>query len=365
MLKLTTSSRKKTLGRSIATVIGGLAIAGLVVSCSAETPEPTETAGSGWDAVVEAAQAEGGAVALVTDPPAWQDVQTALYNETTGLSFSVAQSGAGADLETRLLAEIESGNIQTDILNDTDLGFYTNHKDDFVDLSTLGMPNYESYPEEAKWQDLCVIYKRSVSGITYNTDLVDEADVPDTWEDLLDPMWKGKIILSNPAPGGYYLQWALQMQDNFGDDFLTGLADQEPSLNNSSVAAAEQVASGAQLISVLSQGDSASGLIANGAPLAFKIIREPDMGANVCFGIPKDAPHPNSAAVLLNFLLSAESQSAPCMEGLVNVSPAGGEGCFELPDGFTYPELDPATGRYAGIGDEERKAEVLALLGIS
>lgn len=369
-------ARSKTrLARTIVSVTAGMAAVALLASCSSGAPAvssspsastgTTGTTDSQWAAVVAKAKTEGGATALVTDPSDWQDVQSGLALTNTGLRLTIGQSGAGADLETRLLAEIASGNVQTDLINDTDLGFYTAHKDDFYDLSTFGMPNYATYPKTAIWQNTCVIYKQSVSGITYNTQLVPANKVPKTWKDLLDPFWKGKIVLSNPAPGGYYLQWALMMQDAFGDSYLKGIGAQNPALDNSSVSAAAKVAAGADLVSVLSQGDSASALIAKGAPLKFKILRNPDLGANVCFGIPKDAPHPAAAAVLLNMFMSAGSQSATCRAGLVNVSPAKGKGCFDLPSGFTYPKLDATTGEYAGIMDPARKAKVLADLGIN
>ncbi len=250
--------------------------------------------------------------------------------------MNVAASGPGADMETRLLAEIASGNIQTDIMQDTDRGFFTNNADQFVDLSTLGMPNWDSYPADSKWGTLCANSKMGVSGITYNKDLVPADQVPDSWEDLLDPFWTDKIVLSNPQPGGYYMQWALMMQDNFGDDYLTGIADQHPVLENSSVAAAEKVASGAYLVSFMSQADSAAGLIAQGAPLEFKLMRDPDIGSNVCLGILKDGPNLNAAAVLLNFLMSEESQSTACLAGLTVVSPVNAKGCYEVPSDFKY-----------------------------
>jgi iron(III) transport system substrate-binding protein len=361
------SSMKIRMARRTVGIVAGIAAAALVVACSSPTEpagDPSAGTATGWDAIVAAAAEEGQATALVVDTPAWQDVQTKLFNETTGLTMNIAASGPNADLETRLVAEFASGNIQTDVMQDTDRGFFTVNADKFVDLSTLGMPNWETYPEASKWQNLCANSKMGVSGITYNKDLLPADKVPNGWEDLLDPYFKDKIVLSNPQPGGYYMQWALMMQDNFGDDFLKGIAAQNPTLDNSSVAAAEKVASGAAVISFMSQADSAAGLIANGAPLQFKLMHDPDIGSNVCVGILKDGPNPNSAAVLLNFLMSAESQSTSCLAGLTVVSPVKAEGCYDVPADFEYPKLDPDTGRYAGMEDEARKAEVLKLLGL-
>ena len=60
------------------------------------------------------------------------------------------------------------------------------------------MPNYAAYPANAKWKDRCVDVKmvgerRSV----HNTGLVDEANIPQTWADLIDSKWKGQVMLSD------------------------------------------------------------------------------------------------------------------------------------------------------------------------
>ena len=224
-------------------------------------------------------------------------------------------------------------------------------------------PTTRAYPAAHKYRNLCVDDKLDLSGVTLNTNLVPPSHYPKTWADLLKPYWKGHIVLSNPAPGGYYLAWALMMKKSFGLKYLKGIAAQEPSLQNSSVAAAQDVASGAKWLSVLSQIDSGAALQKAGAPLKWLLIRNPDVGSRGCVGILKKAPHPNAARVLLNYLMTTESQGAACQDGVPNISPLNAKGCWPAPKTFVFPPVDNA-GNYPGINNKNLKYAVLHALGL-
>lgn len=362
------SHRSRSAGRSAAAAalsIAVLAVAGgsatLAQDASGSPAAPATS--PEWDAIVEAAKTEGLATALVTEVPGWVDQQQRLFTDTTGLGMALLARGPNGVLETRLTSEIEANALQTDVFEDVSRAFFLDHEDWFMDLSTAGLPNWDAYPENAKWNDRCADVKWSVSGVTYNTDLVSEADVPNTWQDLVDPKWTDQVILSDPTPGGYYMQWALMMRDAFGPEYLQAVAALNPELQASSVAAAQQVASGAKALSFLSQVDSGADVAKLGAPIAFKVLSDPGVGSQACVGILKNAPHPNAAKVLLNFLMSPESQSAPCQAGIPNVSPIGAEGCYQTPEGWTPPQLTEG-GFYPGMDDDALKAQALQELGL-
>jgi len=345
--------------RLVAFAIVIVAALATIASGTASTSRATA-----WDDVVAAAKQEGPANLMTTETPAWQAAEQALYSKATGLKFNVTASGSNGVLETRLSAEEAAGAVQEDVYEDVGPSFFYAHPSWFVDLSTIGLPNLPGYPKEHVYNNLCVDDKLDLSGVTINTNLVPKSRYPKKWTDLLDPYWKGKIVISSPAPGGYYLQWALIMKKAFGLKFLTGLRAQDPTFQNSSVAAAQDVASGAKALSVLSQIDSPAALIAQGAPLKWLLIRNPDVGSLACVGIVKNGPHPNAAKVLLNYLMTKESQGGACQAGVPNISPLNAKGCWPVPKTFVFPQVDPKTGLYPGINNKNLRYRVLHALGL-
>jgi iron(III) transport system substrate-binding protein len=358
---------------------GVIFVALLVAACSSgasptptaapsATPAPTASTApsastSAWDAVVAAAKQEGQVGLLTTEIPAWITYQQTAFQSATGVTLNLLARGANGVLETRLTSEVQANAVQTDVYEDVSRQFFYQHSDWFIDLSTAGLPNYANYPAGAKFNSVCVDDKWDVSGVTYNTNLVQGADIPKTWQDLVNPKWKGKVVLSDPSPGGFYLQWALIMRAAFGPSYLQAVAALDPSLQTSSVAAAQQVASGAKALSFLSQVDSGSDIKSKGAPIDFQLLPNPYVGSQACVGIPKSAPHPNAAKVLLNFLMSATSQGGACAAGVPNVSPINAPGCYQLPADFQMPQLN-AQGIYPGMDNTTLQNQALTELGL-
>ncbi|MFC1815267.1 ABC transporter substrate-binding protein [Thermodesulfobacteriota bacterium] len=64
-----------------------------------------------------------------------------------------------------------------------------------------------------------------VSGhsLGYNTKLITKDQLPKSFEDLLDPKWKGKVAISGDSNGVY---WLGTMLNTYGEDFLKRIAEQ-------------------------------------------------------------------------------------------------------------------------------------------
>jgi iron(III) transport system substrate-binding protein len=135
---------------------------------------------------------------------------------------------------------------------------------------------------------------------------------PSTWDDLLNPAYKGELIASNPATtGAAYLMLAAQIfrlgGEQAGFDYIKKL--------NANVAQYTAGANGS--IPLVSQGEAIVGYAwghdtikqkkQGGLPIT--VVFPKDTGFEIgAASILKGAPHPELAAKFIDFLLSSEAQ---------------------------------------------------------
>jgi iron(III) transport system substrate-binding protein len=105
------------------------------------------------------------------------------------------------------------------------------------------------------------------STICYNTDLVKGADIPKDWMGVLNPKFKGALLMTDPRANSSYLALLLVFQKNYGDSFLTRLAAQEPKLVPNGPTGANSVASGDAAVHLPSSRNSIGTLLAAKAPI--------------------------------------------------------------------------------------------------
>ena len=89
-------------------------------------------------------------------------------------------------------------------------------------------PSADKYPEGTRHQGYWYAANVAVMVPFYNVQLVQGADIPKTWHDLLDPKWRGKIATSPITIGGS--AWAMYsfMKEKLGGDYLKAFAAQKP-----------------------------------------------------------------------------------------------------------------------------------------
>ncbi|MEA2938116.1 MAG: iron(III) transport system substrate-binding protein, partial [Alphaproteobacteria bacterium] len=195
----------------------------------------------------------------------------------------------------------------------------------------------------------------------YNTNLVPRGTQPQTWQDLLDPKWKGKLAwaghaTTSGAPGFVGLVLA-ELGEDKGMAYLRQLARQNiVPLGGSARSVTDQAIAGEYPIVLQIFNHQPVISATRGAPVDW-IAMNPAMGILCVAAVTKDAPRPNAAKLFVDFLVSEEGQQLFRKEYYIPVDPDIAPLDPRIrPDGkifrgkfFTPEEVDAAMPRWQAV----------------
>jgi iron(III) transport system substrate-binding protein len=147
-------------------------------------------------------------------------------------------------------------------------------------------------------------------GLYINTDEVKPGEIA-SGKDLLNPKWKGKIVLMDPRSDGFTANWVAAIRQREGDEYLKKLfVDQEPVFTRDQRQATEMIIRGGMAVATgpnqaLLDDFKNSGVQVNVTTQTLSDATYIQGGTVWLF---KNAPHPNAAKLFINWLLSKEGQ---------------------------------------------------------
>ncbi|MGH7400767.1 MAG: ABC transporter substrate-binding protein [Candidatus Rokuibacteriota bacterium] len=208
----------------------------------------------------------------------------------------------------RLAQDQKAGIAQASVISSTDQGHYTRMKQDGWLQPYKPKSLTEQVDAFRPFNDPEGQFVATAAGlvlITYNTSVVGASEAPKKWTDLADPKWKGKVSIGHPGFSGYVGTWVVQMRKLYGWDYFKKLEQNNPRIGRS---INDTVTMLNAKESIVAAGPSATTLEsrAKGNPLA---VVYPEDGALLMVsasGILKNAPAPNAAKLLMEYLLSRE-----------------------------------------------------------
>jgi iron(III) transport system substrate-binding protein len=151
--------------------------------------------------------------------------------------------------------------------------------------------------------------------IAYNTRRVTAEEAPRSLEDVLQPKWKGRIVMARFQFGttcGQIASWFAQYGPERATEMLKALKANDVRLVDGNSSAVREVASGKADI-CFTDTDDVYAMQRNGMPVAMNLL---DQGGRGTLAFPntaailKGAPHPAQAAVLVDYLLSVDTEMA-------------------------------------------------------
>jgi len=224
---------------------------------------------------------------------------------------------AGSQLPSRIASEAKAGKISIDMFrSDPDRAQPMLDRDL---LMKIDPKEISVAPVETYLADHFVKLSDHISNFAFNSDLVKPADLPKSYEDLLAPKWKGKLVLD--ARGG---QIAHLLSEKIWDekkfwDFVDALKMQAPIWTTRNTEAMNKIVSGEGLVGTGSY-DAVEQLKATGAPIEFLFL-SPALSQVRGAAIVQGAAHPNAAKLFLGWLLSPEGAKARDKNAAGTISP--------------------------------------------
>ena len=216
----------------------------------------------------------------------------------------------GSAIIQKVLAESSAKSIVGDVVESTDLSEPLKKAGVVVPFTSPELANYpkEYLDPDNYWSAARLNYFSSA----YNTNQITAADAPKTFEDLLDPKWKGKLAWREGSGSGNQLfvtNIIIMMGEEKAEDYFKKLAAQNVvNYTGSARALVNSVMAGEYPIAMNIFAHHPIISAQKGAPVA-SIPMEPVPSITGTAMFVKGAPNPYSAMLFIDFLQSKEGQS--------------------------------------------------------
>jgi len=214
--------------------------------------------------------------------------------------------GSGTQVINRFLTESKAGSYRADVIGARTNFHPTLMKANLVakNLAPFRQELREGFIDKAGY-----LLGQHTFGLVigYNNRNIPPNKIPQSYQDLLNPEWKGQMGLDIES-----YDWLAGVLDTMGEekgmDFAKKLAAQSVHVQRGHSLLMQLVAAGELKLEVDSYHYQISEFRKKGAPLDLSIpdpmvVKEPSG-----IWIPKRAPHPHAAALLVDFLFSREGQ---------------------------------------------------------
>jgi iron(III) transport system substrate-binding protein len=217
-----------------------------------------------------------------------------------------------ADSVNRISSEAKAGRLSIDVAATSNDGLELLAKAGL--LQKMEFPHLKDIPPDTQPKQglyLQLFLNPRVQG-AYNATIVDPKDAPKSWDEMLDPKWTGKTMISRssediPAQLAYLWKKNGDLDWERSFDFFTKLMKQKPVIARGYRGGTNQLAAGEAGIFWFDAVGPPSRLAGKGAPL--RLIAFPKFtGTFRSFGVLKGAQHPASSWLFIDYLSSPEGQ---------------------------------------------------------
>jgi len=255
--------------------------------------------------LIAAAKAEGKVTLYGTSSVAALRSDAEGFEKAYGIPVTYTQVTSGP-LTARVDQEIRAGRINADVVMTADRHSLYRW---IADGQLTKLPDAKFPHRTDHLAQIQAVYQ----GVFYNSDMVAPADVPKTWNDLLNPKFTGKIALGSPriSPAYSELYYALLKDPAYGQPFFDKLAAQRPRVVRNNALLAQTVAAGEAAVGFTGLPFDAIN-IKNASPAAKIEYAYLDIVtlAPTFLSVNAKAQNPNAARLFALWMMSPQGQIA-------------------------------------------------------
>jgi iron(III) transport system substrate-binding protein len=207
----------------------------------------------------------------------------------------------------RALTELRAGKATFDVMVNNSGAIEIMRKENifakYVSPSASGFPKDEIDPQ------LGPAYRHTPIGIIYNKSAISAADAPKSLDDLLNPKYRGKVVMPDPTQHTTTMQWLASLYKIMGkekaDKFIRDLGATKPILAESFAPSAERVSTGETPIAI-SLVRYVVTFAETGAPVDY-VRMSKMLSTGQYLALNHKAPRPSAGKAFIDFFLTAES----------------------------------------------------------
>ncbi len=257
---------------------------------------------------VDAAKKEGKVAFYSSEDRTALDEPVKVFSAKYGIPIELNRQSTGRILKVAQ-SEFETNTVRSDVLDITNpLVFFDWKKKGYLKQWKASHADEQVSDLFRDSDDTIWSRRLLITCIGYNKKSISEAEAPKSWQELVTPKWKDKVVTAGPEAGPTF-GWIVFTSHKFGWDYFDKLHANNPIVAPSSDETVALLATGERPVAVVNCFDILEAG-AQGSPVG-NIF--PTDGLGVWWAglaIPKAAPHPNAALLLANFVMSAEGAAA-------------------------------------------------------
>jgi iron(III) transport system substrate-binding protein len=264
---------------------------------------------SGQDAkLIEAAKKEGKVVVYGSLESDTVEAIKKAFQKKTSIEMEYWRASATKVMD-RAVSEYRAGRPLFDLILTNDNPQQIMFKQGI--FAKYDSPSAKDFPKDAIDPNLGPRYRNVIIGVVYNKSVIKPSDAPKSLEDLVNPKYKGKLVMPDPTQHTTTTQWVASLFKLMGkekaDKYIRDLAAMKPILVESLLPAAERVTTGETPIAI-TYVKYAFIFGKKGAPLDYVRLGKM-MGDGHYLTINNKAPHPNAGKAFIDYFLDDESMN--------------------------------------------------------